>query len=1120
MSKQELRTSMLPYVLFVLFVLFVLCIVNRSVGAEPAQLRWLSDVNVAYREALARQQPILVRAGGESCPWCKALDAEIAKPEVQQGLAAWTLVSIDVDKSPGDALRLNVSGIPALRALTPRGRIVAAQDGFLEAEELLAWMKESHEAATSTADDVLFSDHEPSLLEVVRIVRLFNERDAELREAAIRRLLPFPKTAASAVVNTLREGSLASRLVAYELLNEWRGPLGEFDPWRPESLTDEQLAAVEAWLTNIDAFPPPGAAKKLTEDELQTARNDISLMLKADRSEAAAVRERIARLGRGVLPEVLARLNDAATDEDRERLVTLRYRLAAADGLALAWPGGLERLADRDPAVRHLAAEELAAMATADEQTLLLELFSDLDPLVREISLRGLRNVGGEQATAALVTLLNDPEPNVRAAVLKQLAEDKSTEMLNQVAEYVKQEPDADLVVHAIRYFREASGSQAVPTLLSLLEHDSWQVRAEAAEAIGKTLETAHYHRSGGGEYTTESYDALLKLLADQDAFVVSRALEGLSDLNAKRAVEPLVHAAAAHPTLASQIVDLLAGGSEMREAAVPHLRAFFASDDPAVRAAAIRGLCKTDPRNVKDDLLAAVRDEHTLVRTSAATSLLEMIDDSRPASDGAGVLSRSVHFDVSPNVGNVTLFDKVLSGLFGGSEPAVAVEPTDKKDEDKPTEPESNETSKPADSETDAEPEAEEDIANPLNAWLAERYSGKLQFEWMSELREPLREMLAAEETDERLTAALVLLPFGDADLAMPVLLAMVTETPSLLPQVGEALRWLVWEQRIEVYGKLDAVARNETERSSLVYAMSKIPEFRATELYWQALNHPDATKSLAEWVQRALKEAYFGDSYYDVSSITTRVRKRAVASVTPQLQDGPALKRLVAIDLLLEIAPDDALASAQQLMTDASVDAALRSDAFQITLAAQTNTQRTATAIESLAGSDAHRRAVALKFLAIGPTSLAQLPATGFTIKFEDDGTYRYYASGQPIIPEPPRRLVAEHVSPLINDADPQLAAHAGYLLTMFHNAAGIEPLLRYWRAEDASDELDRLVYRAIAVLDDPRHIPVLKQIYARLEESDKPEFYWTIRIMSGPEILAFRKQIREEVGMSNLK
>ena len=91
---------------------------------------------------------------------------------------------------------------------------------------------------------------------------------------------------------------------------------------------------------------------------------------------------------------------------------------------------------------------------------------------------------------------------------------------------------------------------------------------------------------------------------------------------------------------------------------------------------------------------------------------------------------------------------------------------------------------------------------------------------------------------------------------------------------------------------------------------------------------------------------------------------------------------------------------------------------------------------------------------------------------------------------------------------------------MLTLFDDSAGLEPLLRYWRSQPASDELDRLVYRAVAVLDDPQQVPVLKQIYARLEEYNKQQFYWTVRIMSGSEMLAFRKQIREEVGMSNLK
>jgi len=81
------------------------------------------------------------------------------------------------------------------------------------------------------------------------------------------------------------------------------------------------------------------------------------------------------------------------------------------------------------------------------------------------------------------------------------------------------------------------------------------------------------------------------------------------------------------------------------------------------------------------------------------------------------------------------------------------------------------------------------------------------------------------------------------------------------------------------------------------------------------------------------------------------------------------------------------------------------------------------------------------------------------------------------------------------------------------------GMEPLLKYWRENrKSSSDWDKLVYRAIAVLDDPKYIPVLREIYAQFDKSDKNEFYWTIRIMSGQEILKFRKQVREEIGASS--
>ena len=118
------------------------------------------------------------------------------------------------------------------------------------------------------------------------------------------------------------------------------------------------------------------------------------------------------------------------------------------------------------------------------------------------------------------------------------------------------------------------------------------------------------------------------------------------------------------------------------------------------------------------------------------------------------------------------------------------------------------------------------------------------------------------------------------------------------------------------------------------------------------------------------------------------------------------------------------------------------------------------------------------------------------------------------------PPRGLKPESVRPLLQDSDPRIGAHAGYLLTLFGEAEGLPFLLRYWREhpEERSD-IEKPVYRAIAALNDATKIGVLKEIYGRLREYEVSDFYWTIRVMTGPEILRVRTQIREDVGMERL-
>jgi HEAT repeat protein len=192
---------------------------------------------------------------------------------------------------------------------------------------------------------------------------------------------------------------------------------------------------------------------------------------------------------------------------------------------------------------------------------------------------------------------------------------------LHKVAEYVKREQDPDLIVHAIRFLRESSSTTSSTTLLSLLNHASWQVRAEAAEAIANQMKSARY--GSAPENAAEIYDALLARLEDPDAFVVSRAIDGLFSIDTKRAVAPLVKTVVKHPALAAPVLDILSRGSVMRDDAVPHFREFLRHTNPAVRSAAIGGLCRTEPDGVKDDLLSALGDDESIVRAAAATALL-----------------------------------------------------------------------------------------------------------------------------------------------------------------------------------------------------------------------------------------------------------------------------------------------------------------------------------------------------------------------------------------------------------------------------------------------------------------------------------------------------------------
>jgi HEAT repeat protein len=415
------------------------------------------------------------------------------------------------------------------------------------------------------------------------------------------------------------------RLTALDLLEHWNAPVAGIDPWRPETVTAERLAALARWAASPEAAGP-ATAPALGDRALAEARDLLRRLLAAPDGDVLTLRERLARYGPALLPEIYDALRAAPSDQARDRLTLLRYRVTASEALALQWPVGLERLAAPAAKTRHAALDELAARATAADTGLLLELFSDPDALVRETALRLLQKVGGPSAGDALTRLLKDPDPNVRAAVLKSAAEQPSAAMAARVTEYVATEQDVDLVVHAARVLRNSGAATARKTLYDLLGHASWRVRAEAAEALASGTVAGDKP-----EQRADFYVRMLDLLADPDGFVASRAMAALERAEGLPDVRKVMLAAQKHPELAAMAVKIMCQNAKSDASALTYVKEFAAHPDAAVRARTIAGLMDAAGEAAAPEVKRALAYPDARVRMAACRGVMDQLDELLP---------------------------------------------------------------------------------------------------------------------------------------------------------------------------------------------------------------------------------------------------------------------------------------------------------------------------------------------------------------------------------------------------------------------------------------------------------------------------------------------------------
>ena len=120
-------------------VLAVLVLIESAIrnpqSAIAQEVQWRTDYNKARQEAVDKGRPLLLDFGTENCFYCKKLDATTFRdPTVVSVLnKSFIPLKIDAERNAALADALRVERYPTLVLAAPDGKILATQEGYLEA---------------------------------------------------------------------------------------------------------------------------------------------------------------------------------------------------------------------------------------------------------------------------------------------------------------------------------------------------------------------------------------------------------------------------------------------------------------------------------------------------------------------------------------------------------------------------------------------------------------------------------------------------------------------------------------------------------------------------------------------------------------------------------------------------------------------------------------------------------------------------------------------------------------------------------------------------------------------------------------------------------------------------
>lgn len=1007
---------------------------------------WFKTLDAAKEKTRIRRAPILLLAGAEWCEPCRELEKELSDQELQVELQKWVPVHIDIDEETKTAREFNINAIPAFHLLTPDGRLIASRKGFLPAKELSDWLDSQYDSAAGAFLEDFTETGTPGAIAVIRIVREFSKRDATLREAAITRLLPHPEVAAAHVLSKLNGGSLSEKLTALELLRAWNAPVQEIDPWVPETFDEQSRERLEDWLKQ-QSFSTENGAVALTPLQIIEAERLLKLMIEVDAASAASMRDQLSRMGNGVLPLLKEALLNETEEAARERLLSARYRLAISGERFLSWSGGVERMASSDFDERIKAINEFAAVATANDEALLLALFESSEPLVRELAIQTLQNVSTKGSTNnTLAKLLDDPDANVRAAALKYLSESPSESLIDQISEYISRENDPDLVVFAIRYLSEVHSDRSVQVLLPLFQHASWRVRADTATAVTKLMKKEAVRKKVNPE---EIQRAFIELLADEDHFVVSKALNALGQWPTEEAFQPLLSAAKRSPELAAQIIPVMTQSYLYRREITPHLDAFLNHSESSVRAAAISGIIDLEPEDALVAAKNALNDEDSRVAVAAIHAVFNQA------------------FQAINNVKSERLRDARVNSQL------VDVDWTDS------------------------------DLINEI-------HQQRKLAPWIYEFSNALEELIGSDADKLSLAAHRLRATLGKPD-SIQYLIEHADQQEDL-KYFADVLPALAWEPRKTLFDQLMTSADSVSNKYYLATQLAQGFEPLAVDSLWNLLTENSDGRDLTSKLRRTFLSGYFRLGVYQLEDATVQEKEKIQKDCVGYLTSGTRWQKVNALHLLVAIAPEVAREEAEKNFSDEAQSSELRDDYFRTLLWCSSPMSGQKLAVKEILSEDSDFAELALTYLTLGKSEIVSLSSGSYLYTYSDridlnaaidvpvgissllstQNLERFKYSSNPF-------TLAQLGFCLAMNGDstflPALIAaweadknHSGYRRLLYHATSKIN--------EPGQVKLLKKIYR-----------------YVQKDEAETQDFYAKLKTMTDPQVAEFLKMIQAE-------